>query len=136
VIVAGYPADMTRFIAANPGLGSRFSRTLTFDDYSTGDLVDIVASQAAEHQYELPDQTRGGLRDLIEQLPRGTTFGNGRTARQIFQLMTERHAGRVAMAVMPTPQELSMLLPQDLPAEEEMRQPQERAQERPRAVPG
>jgi ATPase family associated with various cellular activities (AAA)/Right handed beta helix region/AAA lid domain len=136
VIVAGYPADMTRFITANPGLGSRFSRTLTFDDYSTGDLVDIVASQAAEHQYELPEQTRGALRGFIDLLPRGTSFGNGRTARQIFQLMTERHAGRVAMSSMPTAQELSMLLPQDLPAEEEMRPPQERAQERPQAVPG
>jgi Holliday junction resolvasome RuvABC ATP-dependent DNA helicase subunit len=136
VIVAGYPAEMTRFITANPGLGSRFSRTLTFDDYSTGDLVDIVASQAAEHQYELSEQTRGALRDFIDLLPRGTTFGNGRTARQIFQLMTERHAGRVAMTGVPTAQELSMLLPQDLPAEEEMRQPQERATERPQAVPG
>jgi SpoVK/Ycf46/Vps4 family AAA+-type ATPase len=125
VIVAGYPADMTRFITANPGLGSRFSRTLTFDDYSTGDLVDIVASQAAEHQYELPEQTRGALRDFIDLLPRDTTFGNGRTARQIFQVMTERHAGRVAMTGVPTAQELSMLLPQDLPADEETRQPQD-----------
>jgi SpoVK/Ycf46/Vps4 family AAA+-type ATPase len=128
VIVAGYPDEMTRFIEANPGLGSRFSRVLTFDDYSTADLVEIVASQAIEHQYELPEPTRAALTGFVEVLPRGTTFGNGRTARQIFQLMTERHAERLAKSSAPTAAELSMLLPMDLPREEEMRRPHSRPQ--------
>lgn len=131
VIVAGYPDEMIRFIEANPGLGSRFSRTLTFDDYSTTELVEIVASQASEHQYDLPEPTRSALTDLIEVLPRGTTFGNGRTARQIFQLMTERHAERLAKTSAPTVAELSMLLPKDLPREEEMRRPHSRQQKVP-----
>jgi Holliday junction resolvasome RuvABC ATP-dependent DNA helicase subunit len=120
VIVAGYPDDMIRFMDANPGLASRFSRTLTFEDYSTPELTDIVAAQAAEHQYELPEPTRQALHEFVDQIPRGAAFGNGRTARQIFQKMTEHHAERLTQGIAPTAAQLSTLLPEDLPGEDEM----------------
>jgi hypothetical protein len=38
VVVASYTEEMERFIAANPGLQSRFSTTIHFDDYRQDDL--------------------------------------------------------------------------------------------------
>jgi hypothetical protein len=58
VIVAGYPDEMDRFVAANPGLGSRFSRSLIFDDYDSPQLVEIVRTHADRHQYTLPMRRR------------------------------------------------------------------------------
>ncbi|GAA1558616.1 right-handed parallel beta-helix repeat-containing protein [Dactylosporangium maewongense] len=115
VIVAGYPGEMDRFIGANPGLASRFTRTLHFDDYDTPELVAIVEHQAAGHRYELTDAARGGLVDYFTALPRGVGFGNGRLARQVFQEMTERQAQRVAELPDATGDDLVLLAPEDLP---------------------
>lgn len=115
VIVAGYPDEMERFVEVNPGLASRFTRTLAFDDYDAQELGRIVERQAAQHQYELPEDTRGALFAYFDSLVRDERFGNGRTARQTFQRMTERHAQRVVELIGPTTEDLVRLLPEDLP---------------------
>jgi nitrous oxidase accessory protein NosD len=115
VIVAGYPQDMGRFVGSNPGLASRFTRTLTFDDYTPTELVGIVEHQAEQHQYTLSPSTRDGLREHFEALTHGEGFGNGRTARQVFQNMTERQAQRVADIPTPSTDDLVTVLPADLP---------------------
>ncbi|PZG02656.1 right-handed parallel beta-helix repeat-containing protein, partial [Nonomuraea aridisoli] len=115
VIAAGYPADMGRFIASNPGLSSRFTRTLLFEDYDAAELVSIVEHQAREHRYELTPAARAELIGLFERMPRDTGFGNGRYARQTFQEMTERQAQRVAELDDPTPGQLVALEVEDLP---------------------
>jgi SpoVK/Ycf46/Vps4 family AAA+-type ATPase len=115
VIVAGYPGDMERFVDANPGLASRFTRTLSFADYTGAELVRIVEHQAELHQYVLADATREALQSFFDDTPRGDQFGNGRAARQAFQQMTERHAQRTADIPAPTTDDLTIVLPADLP---------------------
>ncbi len=115
VIVAGYTAEMERFLAANPGLSSRFSRTVTFPDYTADELLDIARAQAAEHEYRLADATESALLTHFTGIDRSTGFGNGRTARQVFETMVERHASRVAHLPSPTTEDLQLLVPADLP---------------------
>ncbi|MEU4289092.1 hypothetical protein AB0E63_12805 [Kribbella sp. NPDC026596] len=87
-----------------------------FEDYTAAELVAIVEYQAREHQYELSGDARTALAELFEQLPRGEGFGNGRSARQIFQAMTERQAHRLSDLTAPTPAQLVSLESADLPA--------------------
>lgn len=115
VIVAGYTEEMARFLASNPGVASRFSRTITFGDYTSKELLRIVGSQAAEHEYRLGDDTGEALLKYFTALPKGPAFGNGRAARQTFEAMVERHAVRMAHVDEPTHEELQLLYPEDLP---------------------
>ncbi|MFB6816225.1 right-handed parallel beta-helix repeat-containing protein [Streptomyces sp. NPDC056347] len=115
VIVAGYTHEMERFLTVNPGVASRFSRTITFSDYEPAELLRIVGQQADEHEYRLAQGTGEALAKYFTELPKGPAFGNGRTARQTFESMVERHAGRVAQLAEPSTDDLTLLYPEDLP---------------------
>ncbi|MCK1797715.1 right-handed parallel beta-helix repeat-containing protein [Streptomyces sp. XM4193] len=116
VIAAGYTEEMERFLAVNPGVASRFSRTITFGDYAAEDLLRIVEQQAEEHEYHLADGTEEAVLKHFATMERGPSFGNGRTARQTFEAMVERHAGRVAQVEDPSTDDLTLLYSEDLPA--------------------
>jgi AAA+ superfamily predicted ATPase len=115
VIVAGYTAEMERFLSVNPGVASRFSRTITFSDYGPEDLLRIVEQQAEEHEYRLAPGAAEALGKYFTVLPKGPAFGNGRTARQTFEAMVERHASRVAQLPEPNKDDLTLLYAEDLP---------------------
>ncbi|MFF2523127.1 right-handed parallel beta-helix repeat-containing protein [Streptomyces liangshanensis] len=115
VIVAGYTVEMERFLTVNPGVASRFSRTITFSDYVPEELLRIVEQQSEEQEYRLGEGTGEALLKYFTVLPKGPAFGNGRTARQTFESMVERHAGRVAQLPQTTTDDLTLLYPDDLP---------------------
>lgn len=116
VIVAGYTAEMERFLSVNPGVASRFSRTITFGDYNPEELLRIVRQQAEEHEYRLAPGADEAVLSYFAGIPKGPAFGNGRTARQTFEAMVERHASRVAQLDEPTTDDLTLLYAGDLPA--------------------
>ncbi|MFF3635991.1 right-handed parallel beta-helix repeat-containing protein [Streptomyces sp. NPDC002250] len=115
VIVAGYTAEMERFLSVNPGVASRFSRTITFGDYGPDELLRIVEQQADEHEYRLTPGASEALLKYFTAIPKGAAFGNGRTARQTFEAMVERHASRVAQVADPSTDDLTLLYGEDLP---------------------
>ncbi|MCT7356651.1 right-handed parallel beta-helix repeat-containing protein [Streptomyces sp. 15-116A] len=115
VIVAGYTAEMERFLSVNPGVASRFSRTITFGDYGPEELLRIVEQQAEEHEYRLAPGAAEALLKYFTEMPKGAAFGNGRTARQTFEAMVERHASRVAQLAEPDTDDLTLLYAEDLP---------------------
>ncbi len=119
VIAAGYTDEMARFLEANPGMASRFSRTVEFPNYTSDALVTIVRRLCAASHYELPPDTEEALRGHFERMPKGPTFGNGRTARKTFEEMVDRQAFRLGSTVPGDPGEMSRLLPEDLGSPQE-----------------
>jgi Holliday junction resolvasome RuvABC ATP-dependent DNA helicase subunit len=113
VIVAGYPDPMVGFIAQNPGLASRFTTTIEFDDYSDDELLAILDSIAAGSDYELTDDARTRVRHQLQATPRTPAFGNGRFSRNVFEHAVGRHAWRLKDATEPTRDDLRLLTADD-----------------------
>ncbi|WP_455356648.1 right-handed parallel beta-helix repeat-containing protein [Streptomyces sp. SYSU K217416] len=120
VIAAGYTREMRRFLDSNPGLASRFSRTVHFESYSTHDLLEILTQQATNYGYDCSPEAMAALHAYVESLPRDHAFGNARTARQILEAMMTRQAGRIGAMSAPGLDDLRLLLLEDLPAEAAM----------------
>jgi SpoVK/Ycf46/Vps4 family AAA+-type ATPase len=88
IVLAGYPADMQRFLRSNPGLASRFGTRIEFPSYSADDLSDI-ATLLAEQAGDAFDAGAAGVLDEIfhhaEREGQIDELGNGRFARSLFE---------------------------------------------------
>jgi SpoVK/Ycf46/Vps4 family AAA+-type ATPase len=98
VILAGYTDEMKDLINSNPGLASRFSRVLQFDDYTPIELARIYAWLCEKNHYKLAERTRPKLMRGLAELyrVRDRKFGNGRTVRNLFEQSIRRMANRIA----------------------------------------
>ncbi|MFJ1767313.1 right-handed parallel beta-helix repeat-containing protein [Amycolatopsis sp. NPDC088138] len=117
VIVAGYSEQMDVFLESNPGLASRFTRTIEFPNYSVDELVTITLGLTRKHYYELTDDALTALREYFERVPKNSTFGNGRVARKLFEAMVNNQASRLALQPPSKDSELNRLTAEDLRAE-------------------
>jgi SpoVK/Ycf46/Vps4 family AAA+-type ATPase len=116
VILAGYPDEMQELLQSNPGLSSRFSRRLQFDDYPPVELARIFGAMCAKNHYKLSSETRARLLLGLDKLHRcrDRCFGNGRTVRNLFEHAIRRMANRIADIEQITVDALSRLDPGDI----------------------
>jgi AAA+ superfamily predicted ATPase len=114
VIVAGYPNEMGTLIDANPGLQSRFPRTIYFPDYTDDELVAILGLISDSRHYELAPEALDAARSWFAAVHRDRGFGNGRLARNLLEAAIARHASRLVLIKDPTNEQLLMLVAEDL----------------------
>jgi SpoVK/Ycf46/Vps4 family AAA+-type ATPase len=114
VIAAGYPDEMADFIGANPGLASRFPKTIFFPDYSDDELWSIFESIGEKAGYHPDDEAQAKVRAWFASIPRDKGFGNGRLARNLFEDAVARQANRVVAIAEPTNDHLTILTADDI----------------------
>ena len=117
VILAGYPANMHQFIDSNPGLQSRFSRYIEFEDYSAQQLEEIFLLNVKKNDYEISPEALKALRAVLTNAVnhKDEKFGNARYVRNLFEHTIEHQANRLATASHIEAQNLSIIEPDDIP---------------------
>jgi hypothetical protein len=114
---------MSRFIGSNPGLKSRFSRSIHFEDYSASELTEIFKVRCEQHGYLLSDNTLNSVQDLVKQFETQIgALGNGRFVRNIFDRCVAIQCNRLAALTKPSKKDLKTFLPTDIPTHEQLAQ--------------
>jgi SpoVK/Ycf46/Vps4 family AAA+-type ATPase len=95
VIAAGYTAEMVQFLDANPGLASRFVKTVEFENYDADELTLITTRMVTAGDYLLEDTATPLLREHFASVQRGDDFGNAREARKLFEKLRKVQSQRL-----------------------------------------
>jgi len=117
VITAGYPDEMEEFIESNPGLQSRFNRYFTFDHYMPSELVAIFELFCHKSDFLVTADAKEKLTFIFEKLyeKRHKSFGNARTARNLFEKIIELQANRIVEIPKITIDLLKTITEEDVP---------------------
>jgi SpoVK/Ycf46/Vps4 family AAA+-type ATPase len=114
VVVAGYPVPMAEFLGSNPGIASRFRRTLQFDDFSDEELIQIFEMICEGGGYVLTADARQRLLDRLAVAERGPGFGNARLIRNWYEDALAKQATRLVNSGQTGIEELKALTEADV----------------------
>lgn len=98
VIVAGYTDEMQDFLGSNPGLLSRFNKYIDFPDYTTDELMAILAMNAKKQGYTVEEEANAVIRGALDRMGPAdrVDFGNARGMRNTLEKLVEAQANRLA----------------------------------------
>lgn len=87
VIAAGYTQNMEQFVEMNPGLKSRFDRTIVFKDLTVEELLEVATGYFDDENLKMTKEANEYLKKQITILhtQRDKYFGNARTIRTLIQ---------------------------------------------------
>jgi hypothetical protein len=116
VVAAGYLGPMSQFLQSNPGLSSRFTERVEFSDYTDRELTEILRRAAEREGYTVPAHVLPRAAAWFEHKRRREpeSFGNARTARNLFEQMEVRLARRVLTEPSGGPSQ-TIFRPEDVP---------------------
>lgn len=118
VIIAGYPKEIDDLLTSNPGLKSRFSKTLHFRDYSKDELIQIFFKMVSDYHNILSEGAKFKIEYLIDRFyDTGHFNSNARAIRNIFEETIKRQSHRLSSKEDASQEEMTSFIDKDIPDE-------------------
>lgn len=92
LILAGYTNDMRVLLNSNPGFESRIKEYLDFPDYNSQEMREIFIKMANANNFVVDEEALIAFDERITKERTLSSFGNGRTARNILNEAIDKHA--------------------------------------------
>lgn len=92
IILAGYRGDMKRLLDSNEGFRSRIKEYVNFPDYTVPEMKEIFTAMANERGYAVSAEALENFEIRCTKEKKLSSFGNGRTVRNILDEAVDRHA--------------------------------------------
>lgn len=94
-IGAGYSDEMDELLGSNPGLKSRFSIHLDFEDYTEEQLLSIAVDMFNKQDYKIDDSFTKLFTECMKEEKDSHQFGNGRVVRNIIESAIRKQSIRL-----------------------------------------
>lgn len=118
IIIAGYPKETEELLNSNPGLKSRFSKSLYFRDYSKDELLQIFFKLVKDYHNNLSDGAKYKIEYLIDRYYENGYFNsNARAIRNVFEEIVKRQSNRLSKKEELTQEEMISFIDKDIPDE-------------------
>lgn len=98
IILAGYKKDMKRLLDTNEGFKSRIKEYLNFPDYTIEEMQQIFTLMARQQGFSVSTSALENFAIRAEKETKLSSFGNGRTVRNILDESIDRHAMNYGMS--------------------------------------
>lgn len=116
VIIAGYPKEIEDLLVSNPGLKSRFSKFIHFDDYSRNELFQIFEKMVKDYGNNLTTGAKNKIEQLIHKnYESGYFSSNARAIRNVFEQSVKKQSSRLALVAGASRKDISTFIDKDIP---------------------
>ena len=110
IILAGYDADMNRFMESNIGLHDRFTK-VHFRSFNDEECAQILLLQLKQKNIPLAENCLDAARELLAGITKIPQFSNARTTRNIAEEVCRAHIARIQTASADEP---DVIIPEDI----------------------
>ena len=117
VVLCGYKEPMTKLLATNPGLQSRFPNKFEFTDFTVDELLQITLSRIKAYGYHFTHKAWEKYRSLLAQAYQvrdHETWGNARFVSNQLERIYIQHAARCVRQCPKDKSRLLTLTPDDI----------------------
>jgi len=98
VIATGYTEEMKDFLISNPGMKSRFTREIIFEDYTPDELLEISKKYVEQKGHIFKPDIEYILKKYFNEIyrARDRSFGNARLVRNLIDRILKNQLLRIA----------------------------------------